>query len=80
MSPLEVTLASDEAYDNARRFKSYDDFEDMGIHSTVLIDREGQVQWASHGGAPFTDYASLASQLRRMNEHARATRRQTSVQ
>jgi peroxiredoxin len=69
--PLKVRLASDADYVNARRFKSYDDFEEMGIHSTVLIDRDGKVHWASHGGAPFTDYAFLAAQLRRMNERAR---------
>jgi peroxiredoxin len=66
--PLHLRLASDTDHANARRFKSYDDFEEMGIHSTILIDREGKVHWASHGGAPFTDYAFLATQLRRMNE------------
>jgi peroxiredoxin len=75
--PLKVRLASDSANANARRFKSYDDFEEMGIHSTILIDREGRVHWASHGGAPFTDYAFLASQLRRMNERAKGERRQS---
>jgi peroxiredoxin len=69
--PLKVRLASDSGSANARRFKSYDDFEEMGIHSTILIDREGRVHWASHGGAPFSDYTFLASQLRRMNEHAK---------
>ena len=43
----------------------------MGIHSTILIDRDGKVHWASHGGAPFTDYAFLAAQLRRMNARTR---------
>ena len=69
--PLKVRLASDTDFANARRFKSYDDFEEMGIHSTILIDKEGKVHWASHGGAPFTDYAFLVAQLRRMNERAR---------
>ena len=69
--PLKVRLASDTDHANARRFKSYDDFEEMGIHSTILIDKDGKVHWASHGGAPFTDYAFLATQLRRMNERAR---------
>ena len=34
------------ASQNARRFKSYDDFEEMGIHSTILIDKDGRVYWA----------------------------------
>ena len=49
-------LGSDTGFENARRFKSYDDFEEMGIHSTILIDKEGRVHWAKHGGAPFDDF------------------------
>jgi peroxiredoxin/tetratricopeptide (TPR) repeat protein len=74
MSPLKVMLGSDTDFQNARRFKSYDDFEDMGIHATILIDKEGRVHWASHGGAPFEDYTFLASQLQRMNQRHTAAR------
>lgn len=70
LSPLKLRLLSDEKYENARRFKSYDDFEEMPIHSTLLIDKEGKVHWANHGGAPFTDYTFILDQLRRMNEKA----------
>jgi len=63
-----VTLASDTAFANARRFKSYDDFEEMPFHSTILIDKHGKVHWAQHGGGPFTDYKFLLSQLQRMNK------------
>ena len=52
-------LGSDANWQNARRFKSYDDFEEMGIHSTILIDKDGRVHWAQHGGAPFDDYKFL---------------------
>ena len=31
-------LLSDPSLANAKRFKSYDDFEEMPIHSTLLID------------------------------------------
>jgi peroxiredoxin/tetratricopeptide (TPR) repeat protein len=66
-SSLQVRLLSDDSFGNARVFKSYDDFEEMPIHSTILIDKDGRVHWARHGGAPFTDYEFLASQLQRMN-------------
>jgi peroxiredoxin len=70
---LNVRLLSDEKYANARRFKSYDDFEEMPIHSTILIDGQGRVQWARHGGAPFTDLEFLAKQLERINERGTGT-------
>jgi peroxiredoxin/tetratricopeptide (TPR) repeat protein len=70
-SPLKLTLASDEKYANAHRFKSFDDFEELPFHSTILIDKDGRVHWARHGGGPFTDYKFLLAQLQRMNKVAR---------
>jgi peroxiredoxin len=78
LSPLKVILGSDRNWDNARRFKSYDDFEEMGIHSTLLIDKDGRVYWAQHGGAPFSDFKFLAQQLQRMNEKHAAARATTT--
>jgi hypothetical protein len=48
-SPLKVTLATDVRFENARRFKSYDDFEELPFHATILIDKEGRVHWGQHG-------------------------------
>ena len=56
----------------ARRFRSYDDFEEIELHSTSLIDKEGRVYWARFGGDPFTDLAFLEKQLKRMNESVAA--------
>jgi peroxiredoxin len=63
-----IRLLSDDRYINARRFHSYDDFEDMELHSTSLIDKKGRVYWARLGGDPFGDTAFLAKQLERMNQ------------
>jgi peroxiredoxin/tetratricopeptide (TPR) repeat protein len=79
LSPLKVILGSDSNWQNARRFKSYDDFEEMGIHSTILIDKDGRVHWAQHGGAPFDDYKFLTSQLQRMNQRHAAARTTTTA-
>lgn len=68
---LPFRLLSDDRHENARRFQSWDDFEDMELHSTVLIDRKGRVYWARFGGEPFSDTAFLVKQLERMNELVR---------
>jgi hypothetical protein len=65
---LPVRVLSDDKYDNARRFHSYDDFEEIELHSTILIDGKGRVHWARMGGDPFMDMAFLIKQLERMNE------------
>ena len=65
---LPVRLLSDDKFDNARRFHSYDDFEDIELHSTILIDAKGRVYWARIGGDPFRDMAFLMKQLERMEE------------
>src|SRR5438445_8660026 len=65
---LPVRVLSDDKFDNARRFHSYDDFEDIELHATILIDAKGRVNWARMGGDPFIDTAFLIKQLERMEE------------
>ena len=63
-----VRLLTDTDHANARHFRSYDDFEEIELHSTTLIDKQGRAYWARFGGDPFTDTAFLEKQLKRMNE------------
>ena len=65
---LPVRALSDDKFENARRFHSYDDFEDIELHSTILIDAKGRVYWGQMGGDPFSDTAFLIKQFERMNE------------
>ena len=65
-------LLSDTDHANARRFTSYDDFEDIELHSTILIDTRGRVHWKRTGGDPFTDTEFLLKELKRMNAPAPA--------
>jgi peroxiredoxin len=62
-----IRVLSDQDSRNARRFKSYDDFEELEIHSTVLIDKKGRVYWSRNGGEPFGDMEFLVKQVERMN-------------
>jgi peroxiredoxin len=68
MKELPVRILSDSKdHANARRFKSYDDFEDLELHSTLLVDKKGRVHWARFGGDPFDDIDFLLNELKRMN-------------
>jgi len=68
---LPVRVLSDANFENARRFHSYDDFEEIELHSTIVIDQKGRVHWARVGGDPFSDTAFLIKELERMNEEMR---------
>jgi peroxiredoxin len=67
---LAMTLLSDNDHDNARRFTSYDDFEEIELHSTILIDTQGRVHWKRTGGDPFSDTDFLVKSLKQMNAKA----------
>ncbi len=67
---LPFSLLTDTSFANARRFKSYDDFEDLELHSTTLIDKQGRIHWSRIGGDPFTDVDFLLKELARMNASA----------
>ena len=64
---LHVQLLSDKDHENARRFASYDDFEGMELHSTILIDAQGRVRWKRTGGDPFANVEFLLKEIGRIN-------------
>ena len=68
-----IRVLSDQNSGNARRFKSYDDFEELEIHSTILIDKKGRVYWSRSGGEPFGDIEFLVKQVGRMNDSVTRT-------
>src|SRR5262249_21251099 len=67
LGKLSMRLLSDRDHENARRFASYDDFEEMELHSTILIDSKGRVHWKRTGGKPFSDVEFLLQSVKRMN-------------
>jgi len=58
---IRLLQESDKA--NAKRFLAYDDFEDIELHATILIDKEGKLRWSRVGGEPFEDIAFLTKTL-----------------
>lgn len=70
LGKLPMRLLSDRNHENARRFASYDDFEELELHSTVRVDPQGRVHWKRTGGKPFADVEFLLQSVRRMNQSA----------
>ncbi len=68
LGKVNIKFLSDNAHENARRFSSYDDFENIELHSTILIDRQGKVRWKKTGGDPFTNIDFLVGELKRVNQ------------
>ena len=68
LNPVKVTFLSDTDHENARRFASFDDFENIELHSTILIDQQGKVRWKRTGGDPFTNIDFLLTELKRLTK------------
>ncbi len=64
---LPIRLLSDVDFANAKRFHSFDDFEERALHSTLLIDGEGKLRWGQNGGAPFMNFDFLLAEIQRVN-------------
>ncbi len=65
---IPYTLLSDIGYESARRFGSYDDFEELELHSTFLLDRQGRIRWSRIGGGPFMDIEFLLKEIDRIDD------------
>ncbi|MSU64448.1 MAG: peroxiredoxin family protein [Pedosphaera sp.] len=59
-------IVSDKSLDTFKAYRAYDDFEDMPLHGTFLIDGEGKVRWQDIGFEPFRDLKFLLSESRRL--------------
>jgi len=68
MGELGFRLLSDEGFANAHRWRSYDDFEEIELHSTNFVDTQGNVRWARTGGEPFMDLDFLLAEIDRVND------------
>ena len=63
--PFEL-LSDDEEHSNAIRWLSFDEFEELELHSTNFIDRQGRLRWARSGGDPFMDMDFLLAEIDRI--------------
>ena len=62
-------LLSDPTWESGKRFKSYDEFEEIRLNSTLLIDAQGGVHWAKYGGKPYEDIEQLFELIEIVNQY-----------
>ncbi len=61
-----IPLLSNASLDAFRAYRAYDDFEQVPLHGTFLIDAHGDVRWQDISYDPFTDVKFLLEETRRV--------------
>ena len=59
-------IVSNESMDVFKQYRAYDDFEDMPLHGTFLIDGDGLVRWQDISFEPFTQVDFLLNESQRL--------------
>ena len=59
-------VLSDAEMKHFRRYRAYDDFEDMPLHGTFLVDGAGHVRWQDVSYEPFMDWEFLLEESQRL--------------
>ena len=59
-------LVANPSQDVFKAFRAYDDFEDLPLHGTFLIDGEGRVRWQDISYDPFVDTEFLLTESKRL--------------
>ena len=75
-APAETSLAveddvpfpilSDKSLRTFKAYRAYDDFEQMPLHATFLVDGAGKVRWQDISAEPFNDTKFLLNESRRL--------------
>lgn len=63
---LPIPLAANPDLSVFKAYRSFDDFENMPLHSTFLIDAQGLIRWQDISYEPFTDAKFLLSESKRL--------------
>ena len=59
-------ICSDSSLAAFKAYRAYDDFEQMPLHGTFLVDRDGKVRWQDVGYEPFSDLKFLLKEAKRL--------------
>lgn len=63
---LPIRLISDSGLSVFKSYRAFDDFENLPLHGTFLIDKEGRVRWHDISYEPFTNAKFLLEEARRL--------------
>ena len=59
-------LLSDESLEVFKQYRAFDDFENMALHGTFLVDKRGYVRWQDISYDPFTQPDFLLDECKRL--------------
>ena len=73
---FQTLLLSDTNLDVFKAFRAYDDFEQLPLHGTFIIDGDGRVRWQDIGYEPFMDVNFVLAEAQRLlaQDHAPAAK------
>lgn len=64
--PFPFPILSNSTLDVFKAYRAFDDFEEMPLHGTFLIDGKGLVRWLDISYEPFTDVDFLHAEAERL--------------
>ena len=64
--PFPFHLFADEKLTAFKEWRAHDDFEQMPLHGTFLIDKRGYVRWQDISYEPFTEPDFLLAESKRL--------------
>lgn len=59
-------IVSDEKMETFKAYRAFDDFENMPLHGTFLVDGQGMVRWHDISYEPFTEPIFLLNESKRL--------------
>lgn len=65
-TPLPIPLVSNEDLSIFKQYRCFDDFENLSLHGTFLIDADGLIRWQDISYEPFTDAKFLLGEAKRL--------------
>lgn len=68
--PSYPQILSDPGGKIAELYGARDEFEDLPLHATVLIDPAGRIRWRNTGSEPFTDVKFLIGEIERLRSQS----------
>ena len=59
-------MVADPKWDAFQAFRCVDNFEQIALHGTIVVDGEGYVRWHDEGAEPFMDVNFVLGESKRL--------------